>query len=147
MDAKSLIKKFEGFKSKAYKCPANKWTIGYGFTYNPSTFEQVKEGQRISEYEAERWLDFFCKQIKNELNTRLPQLKQNQIEALISFVFNIGLSKFYNSTMYKLLLECEYKKAEMEFEKWTYANKIKLNGLVKRRNAEKNLFTLTTSAV
>lgn len=143
MDAKDLIKKFEGFREKAYKCPADKWTMGYGFTYNPITFLQIEKGESISKVDADAWLDIFVSQIKKELYNLFPiqKLNTNQIEALVSFVFNIGITKFKMSRMCKRLNENEFELAAKEFDKWVFVKKVKLAGLVNRRKDEKNLFT------
>ncbi len=66
-----LVKYFEGFEDKAYLCPANVWTIGYGRTRN------VKEGDIVSEPQAERDLQEelieFGEQVHRVVNSELTQ--------------------------------------------------------------------------
>ena len=80
-----LIKKYEGCKLNAYLCPANVWTIGYGHTKN------VKEGDKITQEMAEQLLVNDLQQFENAVNAYcLRALTQNQFDALVSFVFNLG---------------------------------------------------------
>ena len=130
-----LIKKFEGCSLKAYKCPAGVWTIGYGHT------KGVKIGQVITQLQAEVLLlddiEVVVSSIKRLLKVNLGI---NQLCALISFTFNVGVGNLQKSTLLKLINEKKLGLAANEFNKWVYANKKKLNGLVKRRQAEKDLF-------
>lgn len=133
-----LVKKFEGLKLTSYKCPGGIWTIGYGTTrYEDGT--KVKEGEIISMKRAEELLTHDLIWIA----ARLPNLKinQNQIDAVCSFCYNVGMSAFINSTMFK------YMRANPndeligdEFMKWTRAGGKVLKGLVNRRKAEKELY-------
>ena len=130
-----LIKKFEGCSLKAYKCPAGVWTIGYGHT------KGVKQGQVITQVQAEVLLENdiegFISQIKRLLKVNLTT---NQMSALISFTFNVGVGNLSKSTLLKLINEKKCELAANEFNKWVYSKGKKLNGLVKRRQAEKDLF-------
>lgn len=71
-------------------------------------------------------------------------LNQHQFDALVSFVFNVGQGNFATSTLRKKLQACDFVGAAAEFERWIYATqhgkKIKLDGLVTRRSAERKLF-------
>ena len=130
-----LIKKFEGCSLKAYKCPAGIWTIGYGHTSG------VKEGQTITKAQAEDLLKQDLKQFEVVVNNLVNvSLNQNQFDALVSFCYNIGTGNIKNSTLLKLLNKGDHKGAAEQFERWVYAGAKKLNGLVKRRAAEKELF-------
>lgn len=137
-----IIKKYEGYRDKAYKCPAGKWTIGYGFTYNPLTKVEVKKGDTITEDEAYDWLIKIVNNLRKDILSSLPHIKQYQLEALVSFAFNIGLGSFKKSTMYKMLKLKEMDKAANEFPKWVNCKGKKLKGLVARREAERNLFIM-----
>lgn len=131
-----LIKSFEGFRSCAYLCPANVWTIGYGHT-GPD----VSEGLKISQDEAIELLVMdleFSEATVTELIDR--PLTQNQFDALVSFVFNVGRTNFSRSTLRKRLNAGDVKGAAAEFLKWTIANHKIVPGLVRRREAERNLF-------
>ena len=131
-----LIKQFEGLKLNAYKCPAGIWTIGWGHTG-----KDVFKGLKINEKEAQIFLLNDLKIHSNYIEklTKVP-LNQNQFDALVSFEYNIGYSAFKNSTLLKLLNQKKYNLAADEFDKWIYANKKKLNGLINRRKKEKELF-------
>jgi len=132
-----LIKNFEGCRLTAYKCPAGVWTIGYGHTGS-----EVHSGQKITQAQADNYLKvdlmIHCNNVSKLV--KVP-LTQNQFNALVSFEYNVGYGNFKNSTMLKLLNQKKYVEAAAQFDRWVYAGKTKLAGLVKRRTAEKNLFT------
>jgi lysozyme len=131
-----LIKQFEGCRLKAYKCPAGVLTIGYGHTGS-----DVKEYTIISQQQAEHYLKNDIIIHSNNVSRLVKRpLTQNQFDALVSFEYNVGYGNFASSTMLKLLNKGNYKAASEQFDRWVYANKKKLQGLVKRRKAEKELF-------
>lgn len=144
-----LIKRFEGFISHAYLCPANKLTIGWGHTGS-----DVKQGMVITEGEAEillkKDLNKFASKITYSLEQDKIKVNQNQFDALCSFAFNLGFSAFIFSTLYKKLKAGDYAGASDEFLKWVYITKtvngervkIRLKGLETRRKAEQELFNL-----
>ena len=125
------IKQFEGCKLTAYKCPANVWTIGYGHTKN------VTSGMKITQVEANNFIKSDILPIEMFLNKLKINLKQGQYDALIDFMFNLGISKFKNSTLYKLIkAKSSDEKICAEFMKWIHSGKKVLPGLVKRRQWE-----------
>lgn len=132
----NLIKQFEGCRLKAYKCPAGVWTIGYGHTG-----ADVKEYTIISQTQADKFLaqDVLIHANNVSKLVRVP-LTQNQFDALVSFEYNVGYGNFLKSTLLKKINASDYTGAANEFEKWTYSNKKKLNGLLKRRMKEKELY-------
>ena len=136
-----LVKKFEGLKLEAYLCPAKVPTIGYGSTYYPDG-QKVKLYQKISLVKAEELLLW-------ELNEKADQIKldipQNKFDALVSFAYNLGVGNLKKSTLYKKVLANHNDPTiKNEFMKWTKARVngelIELKGLVKRREAESNLY-------
>ena len=132
-----LIKKFEGCSLTSYKCPAGVYTIGYGHTNG------VKNLDKITQEEAEKLLIDDLKVFETTINSHvLPNypLNQNEFDALVSLVFNIGITNFKNSTMLKKLIEKDKERVAKQFDFWVYAKGFKLAGLVKRRQAEKKLF-------
>lgn len=131
-----LIKKFEGLRLKAYICPAGVLTIGYG-----STGAHVKPGMVITAAEAEALLIKDLARFENAINrlVKVP-LNQNQFDALASFIFNIGIGAFEKSTLLRLLNAKDYLKAADQFGRWTRGGGVVLEGLVRRRREEKNLF-------
>jgi lysozyme len=130
-----LIKEFEGCKLKAYKCPADVWTIGYGHT------DGVKEGDEITQQEADRLLasdvELFTIGVKRLVNS---DIGRNQLGALTSFAFNLGLGNLRHSTLLRLVNADNFLAASKEFGKWVKANGQVLSGLVRRREAERQLF-------
>lgn len=139
MDGKSIVRKFEGCELKAYLCPAGIPTIGYGHTHN------VKLGDTCTQQQADEWLedDFFYATSDVKAVVKVP-LTDNQLDALASFVFNLGVRKLIQSTLLKKLNAKDYTGAANEFDKWVYGKvngaMVKLNGLIARRAAEKALF-------
>ena len=133
----NLIKKYEGCNLTAYKCPAGVYTIGYGHTNG------VKKGDVITQEQAEKFLEEDIKIFETALVAFVSpyyDLKQNEFDALISLVFNIGIKKFKNSTLLKKLIAKDRAGAAKQFDFWVYAKGIKLKGLCARRTAEKALF-------
>ena len=131
----NLIKRHEGLRLKSYMCPAGKWTIGYGHT------RTAKPDQYITEDTAEELLildlDIACRAVESSLNN----LTQNQFDALVSFVFNVGSGNFRKSTLLKKIKANATEEAIREqFYRWVYANKNILGGLVKRRKDEADLY-------
>ena len=130
-----LIKRFEGLRLSAYKCPADVWTIGYGTTAG------VKEGQIITKERAEELLRDDVKRFEDQVLrlVKVP-LTQGQLDALVSFTYNLGAANLGNSTLLRLLNAGDYKGAASQFGRWTKAGGKELPGLVKRRAAERSLF-------
>lgn len=130
-----LIKHFEGLRLQAYQCSASVWTIGYGHTAN------VRPGDIIDEEQAGHLL---CQDVtaSEEAVIRLVRvsLSQHQFDALVSFVFNLGSGNFATSTLLKKLNAGDYIGAAEEFSRWVNAGGKKLLGLVRRRDAERQLF-------
>jgi len=134
-----LIKQFECFREEAYLCPAGVWTIGYGHT------KDVCEGDRITREKAIEYLRADLNHAENAVrnNVKVP-LTQNQYDSLVSFVFNIGVNAFKNSTLLRKLNSGDYTGASEEFQRWnkvtTDGEKKVCNGLIKRREKEKAYF-------
>lgn len=130
------IKEFEGLRLKAYKDSVGVLTIGYGHTKN------VKSGMTITQQTAK----MFLKQDLEPLERSITELgictTQGQFDAIIDFCFNLGLTKFKGSTLYKYI---KAKKAETmiqrQFRAWVYAGGKVLPGLVKRRDWEAKRWT------
>jgi len=152
--AYNIIKEFEGLRLKAYQCSARKWTIGYGST-------RYKDGRAVTEgdvltspAEAEELLSHHlinntCKDIKNYINVPLTQ---NQFDALCSFVYNTGTSGVYgyfkdngklvkrHSILAQKLNSEDYTGAADALRAWVFADGKRNPGLVRRREAERELF-------
>lgn len=138
-NGKNLIKEFEGFRSTAYICPAGVVTVGYGTTRINGT--PVELGTKITTDEAEQFLEQDLKVFESAVNQNvIVEITQNQFDALVSFVYNIGIGNFKKSTLLKKLNAGKIKEAADEFLKWNKAGGKTLAGLTKRRKAERKLF-------
>lgn len=128
-----LIKKFEGKYLKAYLCPANVWTIGYGHTGN------VKPNDTITEKEAEDLLKSDLKKFERQVCREISiDVNQNQFDALVSYYYNTGGSNTLRSLINK---RAPIEQIKLWWEgKYISANGKVLEGLIKRRKAEFELF-------
>ena len=148
-----LIKDFEGCHSSPYLCPAKLWTIGYGHVLYPQQ-ARMKTEERVSlclkEDHAKVWgTDEIIELLEKDLLRfesgvlRLcPSAADNQchFDALVSFSFNVGLGNLQASTLRMKYNRDDFEGAANEFPKWRKANGQVLQGLVRRREAEKSLF-------
>jgi lysozyme len=130
-----IVKDSEGLRLKAYKCPADVWTIGYGHT------RRVKEGDEISVAEAEALLrdDIGVAERAVSLLVNAP-LEQNEFDALVSFTFNVGAGALQESTLLRLLNDGNKGAAAAQFSRWVFGGGEVLPGLSTRRSAERDLF-------
>ena len=122
----AIIKKFEGLRLKAYKCPAGVYTIGYGHT------ENVCADSEISELMADQILRKDLQKFEQAINDLDVPLLQCEFDSLVSFVFNVGIGNFNKSTLKKLLLQKKFFYAAKEFDKWVFAGGKKLPGLERK---------------
>ena len=137
-----LIKQFEGFSSSPYLCPAKIPTIGYGSTYYEDGTKVTLKDKPITEQRATELLEFVANKTFSENINKVVKvpLNQNQFDSLVSFAYNIGNKNFNWSTLLKKLNLSDYEGASLEFGRWNQANGKILNGLVSRRQKEKELF-------
>ena len=130
-----LIKHFEGCELNAYKCPAGVWTIGYGH------IKGVQEGDVITEQQADEMLVEELNEYENYINTLVAvPLNQNQYDALVSWVYNLGSSNLNSSTLLKVLNSGDYAGVPEQIMRWNKAGGKVLEGLTRRRQAEADLF-------
>ena len=130
-----LIKKYEGCRLYAYRCPAGVLTIGYGHTNG------VKAGQAITQAQAEQFLREDISPIEKLLNGMGINFKQQQFDSLVSWTFNLGAANFKSSTMYKkIIARASDFDITDQMVKWHNAGGKPLLGLKKRRCEEANLF-------
>lgn len=131
----NLIKQAEGLRLKAYKCPADVWTIGYGHT------RTAKEGMTITSDQADALLREDLKDAERCINNTGLNFTQNQFDALVSFVFNLGCGAFMKSTLLnKIRLNESSEQIKAEFRRWVYSAGKILPGLVNRREKEIDLY-------
>ena len=133
-----LIKQFEGYSSKAYPDPATggaPWTIGYGTT------KGVKPGMIITAEQAEKMLRDDVAKFESGVSALLKvPTTQGQFDAMVSLAYNIGLGNFGKSTLLRKHNEKCYSCAAGQFPAWNRANGKVMNGLTRRRNAERALY-------
>lgn len=133
--AYELIKQFEGLRLEAYLCPAGIWTIGYGHTsgVSPNSFITIQE--------ADEYLHRDVAAIEMQLNKLNLSLRQCQWDAIVSFVFNVGIGNFKASTLLaKIRINPDDNSIIDEFLRWVYANGKVMRGLQKRRLTEMKLY-------
>ena len=131
----SLIKKFEGCELEAYKCAAGVWTIGYGST------KGVEEGNTITQEEADKLLLDEMEEYEGYINDMVKvDLKQNEFDALVSWVYNLGSSNLSSSTLLQKLNTKEWDDVANQIKRWNKAGGKVLQGLIRRREAEALLF-------
>lgn len=132
-----LIKSYESLSLRAYRCPAGVLTIGYGHT------RTVRPGQTITEREADELLRRDIAEAERAVNLTadVRLLTQNQFDALVSLVFNIGSGNYEKSTLRAKVINNPADPAiRTEFGRWVNAGGKQLAGLVKRRAAEADLY-------
>jgi lysozyme len=135
-----LIKSFEGLELAAYKCPAGVWTIGYGHTTAAGP-PAVKGGMKIT---AEQATEILVRDLVSyeaavmKALTRSPN--ENQFSAMVSLCYNIGAGAFAASTVVKKFNAGDAEGAAAAFRLWKKGGGKVLPGLIRRREAEIELF-------
>lgn len=137
-----LIKRFEGFSDRPYNCPANVPTIGYGNTYYPNGVKVKLTDKKITKEYANEMLQFVADEFAEDvLKVIKSKITVNQLNALTSFAYNVGVGNFNKSTLLKLVnINPNYANIAKEFLKWNKAGGKVLNGLTNRRIAESALY-------
>lgn len=129
-----FVKEKEGLRLKAYKCSANRWTIGYGHTRG------VHEGMTIDLQTAER---FLLDDIQNVVEELTPHVKthvtEGQFVALVSLAFNVGAPAVIRSRMLKYFNSGNMEKMRIEFLDFNRVNRVPNDALTRRRQSELDL--------
>jgi lysozyme len=134
-----LLKDAEGFRSKAYLDTGGVWTVGYGTTR--ITDRPVNKDDVVDElYAVVLMLEDIASSVSAVNRLVTVPLTQNQFDALVDFVYNLGESQFLKSTLLRLLNTKDYLGASKEFRKWVFDNGVVQPGLVSRRYREEQLF-------
>jgi lysozyme len=138
----NLIKKYEGFRSVPYLCPAGIPTCGFGATYYPDGRKVKLTDKPISLREAEVMLLNMLKHYEQGVDSfTTDKVNQNQFDALVSIAYNIGLQALKGSTLIrKVNLDPNDKTIKNEFMRWTKANGKVMDGLLNRRKEESELY-------
>lgn len=147
-----IIKKFEGRAIKPYRDSVGYWTVGFGHLLYPEqlrlereqimSFALKPEDNRVfTEEEMEFLLRIDLLRFERAISKNIiVPLGQNQFDALISFIFNVGIGALQRSGLRMKLNRKEYFDASLEFLKWNKAGGKVLNGLTTRRKIERELF-------
>ena len=147
-----MIKHHEGVRFKPYRCPAKLWTVGVGHVLYPDQGRLPLDQRDTYPLEPNDNRTFSKDEVNGTLNTDLIRfetgvarllplvLTQNQVDALVSFSFNLGLGRLQGSTLRSKVLRREMEAAADEFLKFVWGGGKVLPGLVKRRNDERALF-------
>ncbi|MER1467028.1 lysozyme [Enterobacter hormaechei] len=136
----ALIKQFEGCKLTAYQDSVGVWTIGYGWTQHVDG-KPIRAGMTIKQETAERLLKTGLVSYESDVSRLVKVgLTQGQFDALVSFTYNLGAGSLSTSTLLRKLNAGDYAGAADEFLHWNKAGGKVLNGLTRRREAERALF-------
>ena len=141
-EAIRLICRWEGFRPEPYLCAAQVPTIGYGTTVYPDGSKVSMQDPEITEAQAKQFLKaHIAKNIEPTLTREVGDIvNQNQYDALVSFIYNVGMANFRKSTLLTHLKARDFRRAAEEFPRWTKAGGKVLAGLIARRKDERELF-------
>jgi lysozyme len=132
----ALTKQFEGLRINACQDSVGVWTIGYGHT-GPDVHPKLA----ITEEQATQLLLKDVAGAVASVNHLVAvTLTQNQFDALVDFVFNVGAPKLANSTLLREINAGNFAAAAAQFPLWCHAGGVVLPGLLQRRKAAQALF-------
>jgi lysozyme len=132
----NLIKHFEGFRKKPYICAGGHLTIGFGHKILAhENFSKISYSE--GEFLLRKDLQIVEKAVLRNIRS---QINDNQFAALVSFTFNLGAGALQRSTIRQKINYGQHQEASIEFLRWVYAKGKISNGLVKRRQAEYDLY-------
>ncbi len=133
----NLTKQFEGLRLSAYADQVGVWTIGYGHTG-----QGVHAGLTITQDQAEAFLASDVAGAVAGVNRLVASaINQNQFDALVDFVFNLGCASLASSTLLRFVNSGDFADATGQFQRWDHAGGVVVPGLLQRRQAEANLFS------
>lgn len=138
-----LAKRFEGFYSKPYLCPAGYPTIGYGTRFYPDGREVTLKDGPINEATAEAFLTHeLAHHCAPAVLRMCPVLAtdERKFNAILDFTYNLGPGRLQTSTLRRKINEEDWGAVKVELNRWVYGGGRKLPGLVKRRQAEAAFF-------
>ncbi len=147
-----MLKKHEGVRYKPYRCPAALWTIGVGHVLYPEQGNLTMAERMNFPLKIEHFRIFSKEEVDEILKADLARFirgvsrycpvitSQGQLDALVSFAFNVGLGALQRSTLRQKHNRGDYDGASKEFLKYTKGGGKVLPGLVKRRNDERALY-------
>jgi lysozyme len=132
------IKAFEGFRTMPYKDTGGRLTVGYGHLIVPG--DGLVEGSPITMGQATSILRNDLQAAENCVNSTGTALTQNEFDALVSFVYNLGCPAFQRSTLLRFIKQQNYIAAAEEFPKWDMVDGIHSSSIRNRRLAEQACF-------
>jgi lysozyme len=137
-----LICQFEGFSSKPYLCSAKVPTIGYGTTRYPNGKKVTLQDTSITVEQAKDIMKHDLRQFELAVDAMaVDTINQNQFNALVSFAYNVGATALRTSTLLKKVNSNPNDPfIRNEFLKWVKAGGVTVTGLIRRREAESNLY-------
>ena len=136
----ALIRRFEGFRANAYRCPAGVWTIGFGHTSEAGP-PAVKRGMVVGEEEANRILATDVARLAGEVGPLLArEVSAAQFSALVSFAYNVGIGAFRSSSVLRAVNGGRFDEVPKRLKLWVKGGGRVLPGLERRRAAEAELF-------
>ena len=140
-----IVKEFEGLRLTAYRCPAGVLTIGYGTTTRAGVGLNVTQGMTITKSEAEWYLDKALKIFEAKIDPLITRpINENELSAFVSLAYNIGPGAFKRSSALRHFNAGDKPRAAKSILLWNKATvngkRVKLAGLVRRREAERKLF-------
>lgn len=133
----ALIKQFEGCRLTAYQDIVGRWTIGYGSTDPTYAFE----GNTITQDQASLLLEYDLSRFEVGVDRLVTgSVTEPQFSALVCFSYNVGLGNLGSSTLLKLVNAGRINEAADQFVRWARAGGQIVQGLLRRREAERDLF-------
>lgn len=134
-----LIKRHEGLRLKAYRCPAGVWTIGYGHTQGVKSNDCITPAQAVNYLHQD--VAVIDRQLSKLCAERCVILNQNQWDALASWVFNLGINQLRSSTLWQRICQSpSHPDIPTQWLRWVYAGGRRLAGLENRRRDELKLY-------
>lgn len=146
--AEALCRRFEGFRSAPYICPAGVPTIGYGSTYYPNGRRVTMLDAHITETEArallmrelfETYAPGVLRQCPGLLPVALLSNDWRALNAIVDFAYNLGVGRLQTSTLRKRINAGDWEGAKAQLMLWVRGGGRVLPGLVARRKAEAEL--------
>ncbi len=132
---RDFIKSFEKCRLSSYDDGVGVWTIGWGRT------KSVQRGDECTQEQADDWFDDELIDFEQGVTSAVKQrLSQNEFDACVSLSYNIGISAFQRSTLCKMLNLNDFTGAAKQFDVWNKGGGQVMQGLVKRRAAERKIF-------
>ena len=143
-----LIRKYEGYKSTPYRCPAGLYTVGYGHVIGNGLQLPDEWNRTLSLGEINELLRTDLARFERGVLRYCPvYLTQSQFDALVSFSFNLGLGVLQRSTLRQKILRKDEEGAAKEILRYDKVGGRPLKGLTRRRQAEYRLFTAPTDRI